>query len=93
MWEKLSIRERERRLGMLFHSVLLAVVCGVVLTVASPAVGGAVVGSVAGIYGVVVLRRSFAMREGKYGRTPVGPLSPDEKNKARSKLLTARRQG
>jgi hypothetical protein len=87
MWEKLSIRERDRKLARLFVGALLAAGCCCALAAASAVVGAAVGVPVLAILGVAMVRRALALREGGYGPAPVGPLSPDEKAKARSKLV------
>jgi hypothetical protein len=89
MWDKLRIRERERLLGMLFIGVLVAVPSGIVLALAFPLVAQAVLVSALGICWLVALRRLVARRQGKWQAAPVGPLSPDEKLKARAKLMKA----
>jgi hypothetical protein len=38
------------------------------------------------------MRRLVRLRQNKYGPAPVGPLSPDEQLKARSKLLNGARR-
>ena len=91
MWDKLGIRERERRLGLLFMSVLLAVPLASVVGMAFPTVGRTAVFLVVGLYWLTALRRALALREGKWGSAPVGPLSPGEKAKERSKLRTTSR--
>jgi hypothetical protein len=91
MWEKLSLRERERRLALLFVGVLATVCGGSLLALGFPLAGQAVAISTLGIVWVVAVRRMIALRQGKWGPAPVGPLSPDERAKARSKLLGARR--
>ncbi len=91
MWDKLDIRDRERRLGMLFLSVLLAVPLASVVAMVFPVVGRTAVFSVLGLYWLTTLRRALALREGKCDSAPVGPLSPDEKAKARSKLRATSR--
>ena len=87
MWDKLSIRERERRLGVLFVSVLPAVFGGGLLATDFPLAGQAAAVSVLGIFWLVMVRRMVALRHSRCGPAPVGPLSPDERAKARSKLL------
>ena len=93
MWDKLSIRERERRLGVLFVSVLPAVFGGGLLATNFPLAGQAAAASVLGIVWLVTVRRMVALRQGKWGPAPVGPLSSDERAKARSKLLGASQPG
>jgi hypothetical protein len=93
MWEKLRIRERERWLGMLFVGVLVAVCGGSLLALGFPLAGPVVGGTILGIFWLAAVRRMILLRQGKWGPAPVGPLSPDERAKARSKLLGARRPG
>ncbi len=90
MWDNLRIHERDRRLGLLFVNVLLAVCAAGAFSLgfAGPAVGLFILG----ICCAVMMRRLTALRRGKPGPAPVGPLSPDERVKARSKLLGARVQ-
>jgi hypothetical protein len=90
MWDKLGLRERERRLGMVFLSVLVAVLSGTVLAMAFPLAGRAAAISALGVFWLLMMRRMLALREGKWGPAPVGPLSTDEKAKARSKLRASR---
>ncbi len=91
MWDKLRIQERDRRLARLFVFVLLAVCLAgsfsLGFTFAAPAAGFFILG----VFWVVATRRLAALRSGKWGSAPVGPLSPDERTKARSKLLSSRR--
>ena len=87
MWEKLRIREGERVLGMLFVSILAAVFGYSLLALGFPNAAQAVGVSCLGIFWLFAVRRLVRLRQNKYGAAPVGPLSPDEKLKARSKLL------
>lgn len=87
MWEKLRIRERERWLGMLFVGVLPAVFGYSLLASNSPAAAGVVGITFLGFLWLFSLRRLIRLRQRQYDAAPVGPLSPDEKLKARSKLL------
>ena len=91
MWEKLRIRERERMLGMLFMSILPAVFGYGLLVSNFPTAAGVVGISLLGIVWLFSLRRLIRLRQKQYDAAPVGPLSPDEKLKARSKLLKAGR--
>jgi hypothetical protein len=93
MQDRLSNRERERRLGMLFVGVLAAVCGGSLLALGFPLVGLVAGVAILGIFWRTTVRRMIALREGKYGPAPVGPLSPDERAKARSKLLGIRGPG
>ena len=87
MWERLRIRERDRKLAMLFLGVLIAVGCFSALAPALALVGPGAVISVLGFVALLMVRRVLALRQSSYGPAPVGPLSPDEKSKARSKLV------
>ena len=87
MWDKLRIRERERRLGLLFIMTLAAVFGAGLLALGFPLAGQAVGLSILGIFWLMKARRMVVQRQGKWGPAPVGPLSPDERAKARSKLV------
>ena len=91
MWEKLRIQERERTLGMLFMSVLPAVFGYALLAQGSPGAARVVGIALLGFLWVWAVRRLVRLRPSRSGPAPVGPLSPDEKSKARSKLLPGRR--
>jgi hypothetical protein len=91
MWDKLRIRERERRLGILFVSVLAAVFGGGLVFLGFPPAGQAAVTAVLGLFWLRAVRRKLALRASQWGPAPVGPLSPDERAKARSKLVASRR--
>jgi hypothetical protein len=90
MWEKLRIRERERTLGILFMSILPAVLGYALLASNSPAAAGVLGVVFLGLWWLFAVRRLIRLRQRQYGAAPIGPLSPDEKLKARSKLLKAR---
>jgi hypothetical protein len=90
MWEKLRIRERV--LGMLFVSILAAVFGYSLLALGFPNAARAAGISFLGIFWLFTVRRLVRLRQNKYGAAPVGPLSPDEKLKARSKLLKGGRR-
>jgi membrane protein implicated in regulation of membrane protease activity len=87
MWDKLRIRERERLLGMLFVGVQVAVLGGILLVLGFPLAGQIMAVLVLGIFWLMTVRRMIARRQSKYGPAAVGPLSPDERAKARSKLV------
>ena len=87
MWENLRIRERERKLGVLFMSVLPAVFGYGLLATNSPGAAGVVGILFLGIFWLFTVRRLIRLRQNKYDAAPVGPLSHDERLKARSKLL------
>jgi hypothetical protein len=90
MWDKLKIRERERLMAMLFVGVVAAVLGGSLLALGFPLAGRTAGVSVLGIFWLATVRRAVTLRQGKWGPAPVGPLSPDERAKARSKLLATR---
>jgi hypothetical protein len=98
MWEKLRIQVRDRLLGALFMSVLAVVIGATVISYCLAGtdfpIAAQVVGiSIVGIFWLfMVLRWLVVLRRNKYGAAPVGPLSSDEKEKARSKLRPARKQ-
>ncbi len=87
MWEKLRIRERERALALLFVGSVAAVFCYGLLTQGCPAAAGPVGLSILGICCLLAGQRLVRRLRHKHGAAPVGPLSPDEKLKARSKLV------
>ena len=91
MWEKLRIRERERMLGVLFMSILPAVFGYGLLALNFPAAAGVLGMSFLGILWLISVWRLIKRWQKQYDAAPVGPLSPDEKLKARSKLLQGRR--
>ena len=92
MWDKLRIRERERMLGLLFIGSVFAVLGCVLLGQNFPA-AARVAGCVfLGALCLFILCRLLWLRRNAAGRAPVGPLAPDEKLKARSKLVNARPQ-
>lgn len=92
MWEKLRIRERERLLGMLFVGVAAASFGYGLLAEGFPDAARVVGISFLGMFCLYTVRRLVGLWRNKYGSAPIGPLSPDEKLKARSKLVQARRQ-
>ncbi len=87
MWDKQRIRERERLLAALFLSILAVVFGYSLLVLGSPLAGQAVGVFFLGMVWLLTMRRLVAVRQNRYGPAPVGPLSPDERAKARSKLL------
>ena len=89
MWERLRIRERERWLALLFLGVMRAILCFGLLATSCPLAAEVVLVFVLGIFWLVTLRRMVALRQSRCDPAPVGPLSPDERIKARSKLLGA----
>jgi hypothetical protein len=91
MWEKLRIRERERMWGMLFVGILAAVLGYGLLALGFPGAAQAVGISLLGYLWLLAVRRLVILRQSRYGPATIGPLSPDEKLKARSKLLKSRR--
>ena len=92
MWEKLRIRERERLLGMLFVGVVAASFGYGMLAEGFPDAARVVGISLLGMFCLYTVWRLVWLWWNKHGSAPVGPLSPDEKLKARSKLVQARRQ-
>jgi hypothetical protein len=90
MWEKLRIRERDRMLGMLFMSILPAVFGYALLALSFPAAAGTLGISCLGIFWLFTVGRLVGLRQKQYDAAPVGPLSPDEKLKARAKLVKGR---
>ena len=91
MWEKLRLRERDRMWGVLFVGMLAAVLGYGLLALGFPYAAQAVGISLAGYLWLLGVRRLLILRQSKYGPATIGPLSPDEKLKARSKLLKNRR--
>ena len=92
MWDNLRIRERERGLGILFVSILAAVFGFSLLALGFPDAAKAAGFACLGIFWAFAVRRLRGLRQSKSQVTPVGPLSPDEKRKARSKLLPSGRR-
>ena len=92
MWEKLKIRDRDRLLGFLFVSTLLAVLAFSLLALGFPRAALATGVGFLGTLGVIAARCFRIWLLCKSGRVPVGPLSDDERLKARSKLLKTRTQ-
>jgi hypothetical protein len=92
MWEKLRIRERERMLGLLFIACVFAVLGCVLLFQGFPDAGKVVGYLFPGALCLFVLSRLLWSRRNAPGRAPVGPLAPDEKLKARAKLVKVRSQ-
>ncbi len=87
IWNKIRIWERDRFLGLLFFGASLVVVAYILL-VLSYATAARAVGAVALFYvSVRVLVRFLRYWRSRKLCAPVGPLSRDERNKARSKLL------
>ena len=78
-------------LGVLFMSILPAVFGYGLLAQGSPGAAGVVGISFLAIVLPLAVRRLGRLRQGRHGPAPVGPLSFDEKVKARSKLLQGRR--
>ena len=89
MWDKLRIRERERMLGLLFVGSLFAVLGCVLLGQNFPAAARVAGCSFLGAFCLFILSRLLWCRRNAGGRAPVGPLAPDEKLKARAKLVKA----
>ena len=74
-------------LAMLFVSILAAVFGYGLVALNFPNAAPAVGGSFLGFFWLLATRRLIKLRQQRCGPAPVGPLSPDEKLKARSKLL------
>ncbi len=89
MWDRLKLRERERRLGLLFLGVMPAMLGVGLLASSRPLAAEVAAISLLGVFWLVTMRRMIALRHSGCGPVPVGPLSPDERAKARSKLLGA----
>ena len=87
MWDRLRVRERDRKLAILFVSVLVGLCCACALVPAFPLAGLTVGVSILGVFTLATVRRALALRQANYGPAPVGPLAPDEKAKARSRLV------
>ena len=92
MWDKLNVRERERMGAVLFVSILAAICCYSLLAMDFPYAAQGLGGVVLGAFSLFAMRRLVALRQRRWGAAPIGPLSPDERSKARSKLLKAGRQ-
>ena len=75
---------------MLFVGVLPAVFGSSLLVSNFPTAAGVLGISFLGIWWLLAVRRLVRLRQKPYGATAIGPLSPDEKLKARSKLIKAR---
>ena len=86
MWDKLVSRERERQLGILFGCVLVASCIYGILAEHFPLAAQIVAAIFGGALLVVIIRAIAAYARGRRGRIPTGPLSWDERNKARAKL-------
>ena len=92
MWDKLRIRERDRTLAVLFLGMLAVVLGFFLLALGFPQAAEVVGGIFLVICWMFTVRCLVRLRRTRYGAAPVGPLSPDEKVKARSKLLKASRR-
>ena len=89
MWDKLRIRDRDRTLAVLFLGILLGVLGFTLLALGFPnAAEGVGVAFLGGCW-LFTVRCLIRLRRNRPGAAPVGPLSHDEKAKARSKLLKA----
>ena len=76
---------------MLFIGMLAVVFAYGLLVAGFPLAGAAVGIFMLGIFWLTTVRRMVALRQSRLGPAPVGPLSPDERAKARSRLLKAGR--
>lgn len=87
MWDKVRLRERERWLGILFGAVCVALAAYILFfflnSSAAKVVGAIIIGTVV----LIAIIRLWQRIRNKPGPAPVGALSPDERVKARSKLL------
>lgn len=87
MWEKLRIRERDRILGYLFLAAFLAFLVFGFLAMGFPQAALAT-GIAFLLASAVMMTRTIRIwLQCRSARAPVGPLSVDERIKARSKLL------
>jgi hypothetical protein len=87
MWDKLRIHERQRILGILFMGILPAVFGYGLLVQNSPGAAQVVGISFLVILWLLAMRGLVRLRQKKYDTAPVGPLSADERVKARAKLV------
>lgn len=87
MWDKVRLRERERRLGMLFGVVCAALAAYVLFFFLSSAAAKVVGGIIVGFTVLIIILQVRQYVRNRPGPAPVGALSPDERIKARSKLL------
>jgi hypothetical protein len=92
MWDKLRIRDRDRTLAVLFLGMLAVVLGFSLLTLGFPNAAEVVGAIFVAICWLFTVRCLVRLRRNRPGAAPVGPLSPDEKLKARSKLLKASRR-
>jgi hypothetical protein len=92
MWDKLRIRDRDRIMGMLFFNSLLAFVVFIFFAMGLPR--AALVVGVCFLLILFLMTRRFigVWLECRSARAPVGPLSYDERLKARAKLYKPRAQ-
>ena len=72
---------------MLFVGVQVTVAGAALMILGFPFASHLAVVLVVGIFSVLIVRQMIARRQSKCERAPVGPLSPDERAKARSKLV------
>jgi hypothetical protein len=87
VWDKLVTRERERRLGILFGSVLF-IACAYGIIAEHFPTAAKVVILIFGAALLLLLARAVTRAWRNTGPAPTGPLSSDERIKARSKLKT-----
>jgi hypothetical protein len=92
MWDKLRIRDRDRTLAVLFLGMLAGVLGFSLLALGFPAAAEAVGSIFLGLCWLFTVRCLVRLRRNRYGAAPIGPLSHDEKLKARSKLLKGSRR-
>ena len=87
MWDKLRNEERQRTLAVLFVCVLPAVFGYGLLVQNSPGAARVVGILLLAILWLMAVRFLARLRQRKYDTAPVGPLSADERVKARAKLV------
>jgi hypothetical protein len=90
MWEKLRIRERDQIMGYLFVFAFLSFIGFWLLALGLPGAAGVAAGFFVLAIAFATARAVRHWLEGKSARAPVGPLSADERCKARTKLLRGR---
>ncbi len=87
MPEQKQLWIRERGLALLFVGALGAAVGFTILAYRAPAAAQVIGVVLIGLLVLLAIRAFRRARRRRQGRAPVGPLSRDEKAKARSKLL------
>jgi len=74
-------------LGMLFGGTVVLVLFYVVLWTGFPIAGRIIGGVILGVLILKLTRDFLILRKLRRQRAPIGPLSADERSKARSKLV------